>query len=401
MNKKSIKDIDIKGKRVLMRVDFNVPLDKDGNISDDMRIRAALPTIKYVLDQGASLVLMSHLGRPKGEIKPEYSLLPAAKRLEQLLGSPVAMLNDSIGRQVKQAISSLKPGQAAILENVRFYKQETKNDPAFAKELASLGDVFVNDAFGTCHRAHASTVGVCDYLESVSGFLVEKEIKYFENILTSAKKPFVFLLGGAKVSDKIPVIENMIDKADTIIIGGAMAYTFMKVKGINAGSSRVELESMQVVKGILSKAEEKGVNIELPIDHVITDNIETASSVKTTEGETIEEKFMGVDIGPKSIELFSNILKKAKTIVWNGPVGIFENDAFSGGTKALAGVIAASGATTVIGGGDTAAAVNKFGFADKMSHISTGGGASLEYLEGKVLPGIASLTDKEFCDRLG
>jgi phosphoglycerate kinase len=394
MNKKSIKDIDVKGKRVLMRVDFNVPLDKQQNITDDNRIRAALPTINYILENNAKLILMSHLGRPKGEVKPEYSLKPAAEALSRLIGKPVKMLGDCVGEEVRDAVSRMSGGDVVMLENLRFHKQETDNDQAFSKELASFGDVFVNDAFGTCHRAHASTEGVTHYLESVSGLLVEKEIEYFQKVITNPDKPFVFLLGGAKVADKIPVIENMMDKASTIIIGGAMAYTFMKVKNIDIGSSRVEQEMIDTAKAILQKAKTKGVEIVLPIDHVVTDNIEAASNIKITDGESIDKSFMGVDIGPKSINLFMEEIKTAKTIVWNGPVGIFENDRFAGGTKALAYAIAESDAVSVIGGGDTAAAVAKFNVADKMSHISTGGGASLEYLEGKALPGVAALADK-------
>lgn len=395
MNKKSVKDINIDGKTVLMRVDFNVPLDKGQNITDDNRIRAALPTIEYIVDKSAKLILMSHLGRPKGEVKPEFSLEPAAARLSELLGKPVKMLKDCIGDEVKAAVSAMSDGDLIMLENLRFHKQEAKNDPEFAKELASLADIFVNDAFGTCHRAHASTEGVTKYLESVSGFLVEKEIEYFQKVLTDPDKPFIFLLGGVKVADKIPVIENMIEIADAILIGGAMAYTFMKVKGIDIGSSRLEPEMVDTVKTILSKAGSKGVDIVLPVDHVVTDNIETAANVKTTENDAIESGWMGVDIGPKTIKLFGEEISRAKTIVWNGPVGIFENDKFAAGTKALAETIADSGAASVIGGGDTAAAVAKFGVSDKMSHISTGGGASLEYLEGKTLPAIAALADKQ------
>jgi len=394
MNKKSLKDIDIKGRRVLMRVDFNVPLDKGLNVTDDNRIRAALPTIEYVLKNNGRLILMSHLGRPKGEVKPEYSLKPAAEALSRLIKKPVKMLNDCIGKEVKEAVFEITEGSIVMLENLRFHKQETSNDQDFAKELASLGEVFVNDAFGTCHRAHASTEGVTHYLESVSGFLVEKEIEYFQKVLTNPEKPFLFLLGGAKVADKIPVIENMMDKASTIIIGGAMAYTFLKAKGFDIGSSRFEQEMAETVRVILEKAAEKGVEIVLPVDHVITDNIETCSNIRITEGASIEDGFMGVDIGPKTINLFMEEIKTAKTIVWNGPVGIFENDRFANGTKAMADAIAGSEAVSVIGGGDTAAAVSKFNVADKMSHISTGGGASLEYLEGKTLPGIAALTDK-------
>jgi 3-phosphoglycerate kinase len=395
MNKKSIKDIDVTGKRVLMRVDFNVPLDKEQDVTDDNRIRAALPTITYILEKGARLILMSHLGRPNGEQRPEYSLRPVAGALSKLLGRPVKMLDDCIGDEARKAVSAMSGGDIVMLENLRFHKEETANDKDFSKELASLGDVFVNDAFGTCHRAHASTEGVTHYLESVSGLLVEKEIEYFQKVLTGPDTPFVFLLGGAKVADKIPVIENMMDKAGVIIIGGAMAYTFMKVKDIDTGSSRVEQEMMDTARVIIEKAGKKGVEIILPIDHVVTDNIETGSNIRITDGEQIEKGFMGVDIGPKTINLFIEELKTAKTIVWNGPVGIFENDSFANGTKALAAAIALSGAVSVIGGGDTAAAVAKFGVADKISHISTGGGASLEYLEGKALPGITALADKE------
>ncbi|MBN3039915.1 MAG: phosphoglycerate kinase [Candidatus Omnitrophica bacterium] len=394
MNKKSVKDVDLKGKRVLMRVDFNVPLDADCNITDDNRIRAALDTIRYVIAEGGKLILMSHLGRPKGEKVSKMSLKPVAVRLSQLLGKPVKMLDDCIGEKVKKEVDALKPGEVVLLENLRFYKQETKNDPEFSRKLSELGDVFVNDAFGAAHRAHASTEGVTKYLESVSGFLVQKEIEYFQKVLISADRPFLFILGGAKVSDKIPVIENMLNKADAIIIGGAMAYTFMKVKGIDIGSSRKEEDMYDTVKKILEKAGEKGVKVLLPLDHVVTDNIETSANVKITEAQTIDNGWMGVDIGPKTIELFSGQIKKAKTIVMNGPMGIFENNKFAKGTRAVEDAVADSGAVSVIGGGDTAASVAQFNLSDKMSHISTGGGASLEYLEGKVLPGIAALADK-------
>ena len=395
MNKKSVKDIDLKGKRVLMRADFNVPLDDQQNITDDNRICKAMETMKYIIQAGGKLILMSHLGRPKGQRKKEFSLEPVARRISRLLEKPVKLLDDCIGDEVKETVRQMSEGDVVILENLRFHSAETNNDPEFAKELAGLGDVFVNDAFGTCHRAHASTEGVTHYLESVSGFLVQKEIEYFSKILSSSAKPFIFILGGAKVSDKIPVIENMIDKADCLLIGGAMAYTFMKVQGIDVGSSRVESESFETVKKILKKAEEKGVEILLPIDHVITNNIKEAINIKTTEGVSVEGGYKAVDIGPKTIELFCAKIKEAKTVVWNGPVGIFEKDVFAKGTEALAIAIAQSSATSVIGGGDTAAAVAKFSLTKEMSHISTGGGASLEYLEGKVLPGIAALSDKE------
>ena len=394
MNKKSLKDIDVKDKRVIMRVDFNVPLNKELEITDDNRIRAALDSINYVINGGGKLILMSHLGRPKGEVKPEYSLKPIAKRLSELINKPVKMLDDCIGQGVKEAIASMKDGDVILLENLRFHKEEEKNDPEFAKELASLADVYVNDAFGTCHRAHASTEGITHYLESVSGFLVQKEIEYFQKVLTDPQKPFTFILGGAKVSDKIPVIENMMEKSDCILIGGAMAYTFMKAEGVDIGSSRLEEDMLDVAKKILVKAKEKGVELLLPLDHLVTDNIEEAANVKTTPDLPIEKGWMGVDIGPKTIDLFCKKIKESKTIVWNGPVGIFENEKFANGSKKIAEAIASSDAVSVIGGGDTAAAVQAFGLADKMSHISTGGGASLEYLEGKTLPGIAALTDK-------
>lgn len=394
MNKMSIRDLDVKGKRVLSRVDFNVPLDKNLEITDDTRIQAALPTIQYLLKQNVKLILISHLGRPKGVVMPEFSLKPVAKRLSALLNLPVEMLNDCVGKDVAAAIAKMQEGSVLLLENLRFHKEETKNDQEFAKQLASLGEVFVNDAFGACHRAHASTEGVTHYLKSVSGFLVEKEIEYFQKVLTQAEKPFLFILGGAKVVDKIPVIENMLSKADTLIIGGAMAYTFLKVKGIKIGASRFEPEMVDTVKIILEKAKEKKVEILLPIDHIVTTNIETGENIKLTKDANIEEGYLGVDIGPKTVELFKSKISKAKTIVWNGPVGIFENDNFALGTKSIANFIAGVSAVTVIGGGDTAAAVKKFNLSDKMSHISTGGGASLEYLEGKVLPGVAALRDK-------
>lgn len=402
MSKKSVKDIDLKGRRVLTRVDFNVPLDENLNITDDNRIRKALETLKYIIQAGGKLILMSHLGRPKGQRKKEFSLEPVARYLSRLLEKPVRLLDDCIGDEVKAAVSQMSEGDVVILENLRFHSAETKNDPEFAKELAALGDVFVNDAFGTCHRAHASTEGVTHHLESVSGFLVQKEIEYFSKVLTSSPKPFIFILGGAKVSDKIPVIENMIDKADCLLIGGAMAYTFMKVQGVDVGSSRIEEESFETVGKILKKAQDKGVEILLPIDHVVipegtaslADDIKEAANVKTTEGASVDAGRMAVDIGPKTIELFCDKIREAKTIVWNGPVGIFEKDVFAKGSKAIAMAIVESGATSIIGGGDTAAAVAKFSLSSKMSHISTGGGASLEYLEGKVLPGVAALADK-------
>ena len=393
MQKKSVKDLNLKGKKVLMRADFNVPLDESGNITDDIRIRAALPTVEYILSQGGKLILMSHLGRPKGEVKENMRLTPVAKRIQELLNKPVKKLNDCIGPEVRDAVNDIKEGEILLLENLRFYKQETKNDPEFGKQLASLGDVFVNDAFGTCHRAHASTEGVTHYLESASGFLLQKEIDYFQKINTSAEKPFVLILGGAKVADKIPVIENMLNKVDTILIGGAMAYTFLKQTGVDIGSSRYEEDMADTSKSILDKAKQKNVEIMLPIDHVVCDNIDEPKNITVTSDANIKTGLIGVDIGPKTIEVFQEKIKNAKTIVWNGPMGIFEKDEFSKGTKAIAQAMAESSATSVIGGGDSAAAVKKFGLSNKMSHISTGGGASLEYLEGKTLPGVAALTD--------
>ena len=392
MNKKCIKDLDIKDKRVLIRVDFNVPLDEDLNITDDNRIRAALPTVEYALEKNAKVILMSHLGRPKGEVKEKMRLTPVAQRLSELLKKPVKKANDCIGQEVIDTANKMKLGEVLLLENLRFHIEETKNDPVFAKELSKLGDIFVNDAFGTCHRAHASTEGITHYLESVSGFLVEKEIMYFEKINSSPEKPFVLILGGAKVSDKIPLIENMLSKVDTIIIGGAMAYTFLRVKGVAIGSSRFEEEVSDVARAIIEKA--GNVELVLPVDHIACDNFENPKSIITTEGAAIKEGYMGIDIGPKSVDLFLSKIRNAGTIVWNGPMGMFEKDEFADGTKKLALGIAESSAISVVGGGDSAAAAKKFGVEKRLSHVSTGGGASLEYLEGKVLPGIAALADK-------
>lgn len=395
MLKKNIKDVEISGKRILIRVDFNVPLDDQKNISDDTRLRAALPTIQYAITQGGKIILMSHLGRPKGEVKDSLRLAPIARRLEELLDRPVKMLHDCIGPEVLVAVNDMKNGDVVLLENLRFHQEETQNDPEFSRQLASLGDLFVNDAFGTCHRAHASTEGITHYLQSVAGFLVEKEINYFEKINAGPERPFVLVLGGAKVSDKIPVIENMLSKVDTIMIGGAMAYTFLKQKNIQIGSSRFEEDVADVARTILDKAKSKEVDIILPIDHVICDSVDDPTEVRTTDSKDIEPGYLGVDIGPKTIDLFKSTIKKARTIVWNGPMGIFEKDVFSNGTKQLAEIIAESSAVSIVGGGDSAAAAKKFGIEDKISHISTGGGASLEYLAGKTLPGIAALEDKE------
>lgn len=392
--KKTLMDVDVKGKKVLMRADFNVPLDDERKITDDSRIKAALPSMKYVLKGGGKLILMSHLGRPKGEVKPEYSLSPVAERLSELLKKEVKKLDDCIGSPVRAAVENMSNGDIILLENLRFHKEETKNDPQFAKELASLGDLFVNDAFGTCHRAHASTEGVTKYLPSVAGFLVEKEIQYFEKVTKDPDKPFALLLGGAKVADKIPVIENMLDKIEYLLIGGAMAYTFLKSRLKGVGASRVEDEMMETVDRIFSLASSKGVSIFLPEDHVVAMEIKDGARRKVTKDEHIPDNWIGLDIGPKTIHRFQSILGESRTIVWNGPVGFFEMKAFSRGTRELVKFMSKLDATTVIGGGDTAAAVNQLKLGTKMSHMSTGGGASLEYLEGKELPGIAALNDK-------
>ena len=393
LNKMSVKDIDLNGKRVLVRCDFNVPL-KDGVITNDKRIVAALPTIKYLSDEGARVILCSHLGRPKGEWLPEASLAPVAVRLSELLGKPVRMSRDVIGEDAKDISATLKDGEIALLENVRYYKEETKNDPEFAKELASLADVFVNDAFGTAHRAHASTAGVADYLPAVCGFLIQKEIKVMGGALENPVRPFVAVLGGAKVSDKIGVITNLLNKVDTLIVGGAMAYTFLKAQGHSVGTSLCEDDKLELAKEILEKAAEKGVRFLLPVDHVGAEKFDEAAEAVAVPDADIPDGLMGMDIGPETVKLYSEALSGAGTVIWNGPMGVFEFKQFSEGTLALAKAIADSNAISIIGGGDSVAAVTKLGFADKMTHISTGGGASLEFLEGKELPGIAALNDK-------
>ncbi|MBC8473517.1 MAG: phosphoglycerate kinase [Candidatus Omnitrophica bacterium] len=394
MNKKTIRDIDIKGKRVLMRVDFNVPLDKDLNIDDDTRIKAALPTIKYAVDNGARLILMSHLGRPKGKVEESMRLTPVAARLSELLGKEVKKLDDCVGDEVKKAVSKMKDKDVVLLENLRFHSEETKNDEKFAKRLASLGDVYVNDAFGTAHRAHASTEGVTKFMKaSVAGFLLAKEIEYFEKALHDPPKPFVAMLGGAKVSDKIMVIENLLDKVSALLIGGGMAYTFIKAQGKEIGASKLEADKLDIARSLMEKSKKSGVKILLPIDHLITDKIDANSNTRVVE-DTIPENWIGVDIGPKTVDEFKKELRNAKMIIWNGPMGIFEIAKFSRGTEDIARFIAGLKAITIIGGGDTASAIAKFGLEASMSHISTGGGASLEYMEGKALPGIAALDSK-------
>lgn len=394
MAKKTIKDVDLKGKRALIRVDFNVPLDDNLNITDDIRIRSAVPTIKYALDKGAKVILMSHLGRPDGKPDEALRLSPAAKRLRELLGRPVTALKDCVGSDVEKAVSAMKPGDVILLENLRFHAEEEKNDPAFAKKLASLGDVFINDAFGTAHRAHASTEGVTHYLPSVAGFLLEKEIQYLGNTVADPKRPFVAILGGAKVKDKIKVIDNLLDKVDALLIGGGMAYTFLKAQGKTIGSSKLDKDGLETAKNALAKAAKKKIPILLPVDNVVADKFDANAEIQIV-GENIPDGWMGLDIGPKTIKLFEDKLKTAKTILWNGPVGVFEMDKFAKGTEEVAKFIAGlKGATSIIGGGDTAAAMAKFKVDGKMTHISTGGGASLEYLEGRGLPGIDALMDK-------
>ena len=386
----TINEADLKGKRVLIRVDFNVPL-KDGVVTDNTRIKAALPTIKYILDNGASLVVMTHLGRPKGQKNPAYSLAPVAKEFEKLLGSKVTLASDVIGPEVKKEVEALKPGEVLLLENVRFYAEEEKNDEAFAKELASYGDIYCNDAFGTAHRAHASTEGVSHYLPSYAGFLIEKEVKFMAPILENPEKPLVAIIGGSKVSSKITVLESLVRTCDTIVIGGGMAYTFLKVQGHEIGKSLVEDDYLETAKNFLAKAAEKGVKVILPVDHVAAAEFKEDAAPVAVDAVDIPADLMGMDIGPKTVELIKDAVKNAKTVVWNGPMGVFEFAAFSKGTEEVAKALAASDATSVVGGGDSVAAINKFGLADKISHVSTGGGASLEFLEGKVLPGIKAL----------
>jgi len=393
MNKKTIKDANIKGKRVLMRVDFNVPLNKGLKIEDDTRITAALPTIKYAVDNGARLILMSHLGRPKGA-DDSLRMDPVAKRLSELLGKKVTKLNDCIGDEVQKAVSGMKDGDVVLLENLRFHVEEEKNDTNFAKELASLGEIYVNDAFGTAHRAHASTEGVTKYIKiCVAGFLLAKEIEYFDKALSNPPKPFVAILGGVKISDKIMVIENLMKKVDAILIGGGMAYTFLKAHGMEIGSSKLEADKIDVAKSIMRKAKQLGVKLILPVDHLIADKVDAVSNTRVVT-DVVPQGWMAVDIGPKTVDEFKKELRNAKMIIWNGPLGVFEITKFSRGTEDVARFITGLKAISIIGGGDTAAAIARFGLEHAMTHISTGGGASLEYMEGKVLPGVAALNDR-------
>jgi len=395
MNKMSIADMDVKGKRVITRVDFNVPLDENGNVTDDKRIRGALPTIRYIIENGGKLILVSHLGRPKNGPEAKFSMKPAAERLSQLLGKEVILARDVIGEDAKAKAANLKEGEILMLENVRFHKEETKNDPEFAKELASMADIFCNDAFGTAHRAHASTAGLADYLPSCCGFLIKKELDIMGKALENPERPFVAILGGAKVSDKISVIENLLDKVDTLIIGGGMAYTFFRAKGYGVGTSICEEDKVELAKGLLAKAEEKKVKLLLPVDTVAGKEFKADTEYKVVPSDAIPDDWMGLDIGPETVKLFSEAIKGARTVVWNGPMGVFEFENFAVGTKKIAEALAESGAVSIVGGGDSAAAVEQLGFADKITHISTGGGASLEFLEGKELPGIAVLNEKK------
>ena len=396
MNKKTVKDIDVNSKKVLVRCDFNVPIDSEtGKITDNRRIRAALPTIQYLLDHNAKVILCSHLGRPKGEFNLKYSLKPVAEELSKLLNKDVKLAKDVIGESAKELTTNMKEGNIVLLENVRFHKEEEQNDPEYSKALASMAEIYVNDAFGTAHRAHSSTTGVADYLPAVSGFLIEKELEFLGGALENPKHPFVAILGGAKVSDKIGVIENLLEKVDTLIIGGGMAYTFYKAQGHHIGTSICEEDKLDLAKSILEKAKEKGVKLLLPVDNHVSSEYSNNGEEKIVDSTEIPDGFMGLDIGPKTIEKFEEAVKDAKTVVWNGPLGVCEFDKFATGTKAVATMLSKIDATTIIGGGDSAAAIEKLGLADKMTHISTGGGASLEFLEGKTLPGIACLQDKE------
>ena len=396
-NKKSIEDIDVSGKRVLCRCDFNVPT-KNGKITSDKRIVAAMPTIKYLVDHNAKVILCSHMGKPKGEVKPELSLQVVADRISELLGKPVVMAKDVVGEDAMAKAAALKDGDVMLLENTRFEKGETKNDPELSKALASMADLFVNDAFGTAHRAHSSTAGVADYLPAVCGYLVQKEVSIMGKALADPERPFVAILGGAKVSDKLNVINNLLEKVDTLIIGGGMAFTFLAAKGYDIGSSLVDSEKIDYCKEMMAKAESKGVKLLLPVDAVVADSfpnpIDAEIAVETVAADAIPADKMGLDIGEKSQALFADAVKSAKTVVWNGPMGVFENPTLAKGTIAVAQALADSSAVTIVGGGDSAAACEQLGFADKITHISTGGGASLEFLEGLELPGIACLQDK-------
>jgi phosphoglycerate kinase len=393
VNKLSISDLDLAGKRVFMRVDFNVPL-ADGKITNDTRIQAALPSIRYVLEKSGRLILASHLGRPKGKPEPKYSLKPVAARLGELLGTPVQFAPDCVGEQVEKMAAALKPGEVLLLENLRFHAEEEKNDPAFSRQLASLCDVYINDAFGAAHRAHASTAGIVQYVkQAAAGFLMQKEIEALHHALAKAERPYVAIVGGAKISDKIELIENFTSIADTILIGGAMAYTFLRAKGIETGKSLVEADKLELAKELMTKASQKNVALELPIDHVVAPGLDSSDAQVTSVQKTPPDR-MGLDIGPETVRRYSDIIRTAKTIVWNGPMGVFENPKFAQGTFAIARAVAEANAFSIVGGGDSAAAVAQSGVESKITHISTGGGASLEFLSGQKLPGVEALTDK-------
>jgi 3-phosphoglycerate kinase len=393
--KKKIQDVDVTGKRVLVRVDFNVPLTEDGKVADDKRIVAALPTIQYLLDHKAKVILCSHLGRPKGKVDPKYSMAPVGERLSELLpDTRIWMADDVIGESARNAVADMKEGEIVLLENVRFHPEEEKNDPEFAKQLASLAEIYVSDAFGTVHRAHASTAGVAAYLPAVAGFLIGKELGVMGKALETPERPFVAILGGAKVADKIGVITNLLEKCDSLIIGGGMAYTFLKAMGYEIGTSLLDADSVELAKEIMAKAKAKGVNFLLPVDNVVATEYKEDAEHKIVDSDKMPAGWMGLDIGPKTIAIFSKVIVEARTVIWNGPMGVFEMPAFAEGTRAVAAACAECKGTTIIGGGDSASAVKKLGFASKMTHISTGGGASLEFLEGKVLPGVAVLNDK-------
>lgn len=393
--KKTIKDIDVSGKKVLVRCDFNVPM-QNGEITDDIRITSALPTIRYLIENNAAVILMSHMGRPKGEPKPEFTLKPVAERLQKLLGQEIIFAQSDVvvDAGVEAAAAALKPGQVMLLENVRYRKEETKNEEPFTGQLAALGEIFVNDAFGTAHRAHCSTAGLAAYMPAVSGFLIEKEVKFLGDALEEPERPFVAIMGGAKVGDKIPVIKNLMKKVDTLLIGGGMTYTFIKAMGYDIGTSLLDEESIDLAGELLAQARHDGVNLMIPVDSVCAREFSNDSEKIVCDSTAMADGYMGMDIGPKTVELYSDVIAKAKTVVWNGPCGVFEMPNFEGGTKAIAQALADSDAVTIIGGGDSAAAVEQFGVADKMTHISTGGGASLEFLEGKELPGIVCLEEK-------
>jgi phosphoglycerate kinase len=387
--KKTIRNLEVQGKRVLVRVDFNVPM-RDGQISDDRRIRESLPTIQYLLERGAKVILMSHLGRPKGKPDPQYSLRPVAERLSELLGRPVRFLEDCVGEAVEQAVQAMAPGEVVLLENLRFHPEEEANDDGFARALARLGDLYVNDAFGSAHRAHASTEGVAHYLPAVAGFLMEKELRYLGSVLTQPERPFVAILGGAKVHDKIGVIQNLLPKVDRLLIGGGMAFTFLKAQGYEIGRSLLDSDSLEFARRVLQEA---GQKIVLPVDVVVAPSPEAETQAQVVPVDQIPPDQMGLDIGPQTVARFREIVRLARTIVWNGPLGLFERAAFAEGTRGVLQAVAESGATSILGGGDTAAAAEQLGFADRITHISTGGGAALEFLEGRTLPGVAVLMD--------